>query len=48
MKMLAKLMEEIEEVSKIPFKLKKVVGDIYTSPNFSIENGYVQTTFSCY
>ena len=44
MNMLVKLMKDIEEISKIPFKLKKLVGDIYTSPNFSIENGYVQTT----
>lgn len=44
MNMLLKLMKEIEEIAKIPFKLKKLVGDIYTSPNFSIENGYVQTT----
>ena len=44
MNMLVKLMKEIEEIAKIPFKLKKLVGDIYTSPSFSIENGYVQTT----
>ena len=44
MKMLFKLMKEIEETSKIPFKLKKLVGDIYASPNFCPKDGLVQAT----
>ena len=43
MDMLFKLMREIEETSRIPFKLKKLVGDIYASPNFCPKDGLVQT-----
>lgn len=43
MDMLFKLMREIEETSRIPFKLKKLVGDIYASPNFCQKDGLVQT-----
>lgn len=43
MEILVKLMEEIYEISQIPFKLRKLVRDIYTSPNFFEEIGILET-----
>lgn len=43
MEILVKLMDEIYEISQIPFELKKLVSDIYASPNFSEEYGVLET-----
>ena len=48
MEILVKLMGEIYEISQIPFKLKKLVRDIYTSPNFFEEFEVLETEIKVY